>query len=71
MANEIQTPTTWAQKIDEQQNVLSKIKWFLQKSKNSWWGQKNQRSTRAFHLTRKDSIVSILASLVVIWWAIY
>lgn len=71
MANESQTPTAWTQKKDEKQTFLSKIKWFFQKFKNAWWEQKNQHHTKSFHLTRRDSIISIIASLVVVGWAIY
>ena len=71
MANESQTPTAWTQKKDEKQTFLSKIKWFFFFFKNAWWEQKNQHHTKSFHLTRRDSIISIIASLVVVGWAIY
>ena len=71
MSNETQSAVAWTQKTDEQSSVLSKIKWFFHKSKDEWWGQNSQRLTRAFHLTRKDSIVSVLVALVVVWWAVY
>ena len=70
MANENQT-TTGAQSSWESVNIISKIKWFFQKSQNSWWEQKNQRLTRAFHLTRKESIISVIVALIVVGWAIY
>jgi len=69
MANENQT--TASTSTEEKTNFLSKIKWFLQKSKNDWWEQKNPRLTKAFHLTRKDSIVSMIIAIGVLCWAIY
>ncbi len=71
MANENQTTIEWASKKDEKPSFLSKIKWFFQKSKDTWWEQKNQHHTKAFHLTRRDSIISIIVSLVVVGGAIY
>jgi hypothetical protein len=71
-AEENQTPTTETQSSWESVNVIiSKIKWFFQKSQSNWWEQKNQRLTKAFHLTRKESIISVVVALVVVWWAIY
>lgn len=70
MSNETQSAVAWTQKTGEQSNVLSKIKWFFHRSKDEWW-QNNQRLTKAFHLTRKDSIVSVLVALAVVWWAVY
>ena len=55
----------------EQGGLFSKITWFFQKSKDTWWEQKNQRRTKAFHLTRKDSLISVWAALVVVWWVIF
>ena len=69
MANENQT--TASTSTEEKTSFLSKIKWFLQKPKNEWWEQKNQRLTKAFHLTRKDSIVSVVVSIVLLFWTIY
>ena len=66
MADENKTTGVWWQK-KEQSNILSKVTWLFKKSENSWW----KHHTRAFHLTRKDSIVSVLVSLVVVWWAVY
>ncbi len=67
MSNETQSAATWA----EQSSILSKIKGFFHKSNDTWWEQKSQRLTRAFHLTRKDSIVWVIVALVVVWWAVY
>ena len=61
----------WTQNVNGQSGILSKIKWFFQKSKDNWWEQKNQRLTRAFHLTRKDSMVSVVVALVVVCGAVY
>ncbi len=70
MANENQITVPWTEKDVEKPSILSKIKWLFQ-SKGTWWEQKTQHHTRAFHLTRKDSIVSVLVATVVICWAIY
>lgn len=66
MANESQT-TVSTQNNQEKSSFLSKIKWFFQKSKEG----KMQRTTRAFHFTRKDTIISIVVSILVLWWAVY
>lgn len=70
MVNENKVAVDWGQNKEEQSKVLSKITWFFKKSKNNWESG-SQRHTRAFHLTRKDSIVSVLVSLAIIWWAVY
>lgn len=70
MANEIQTEAQ-TQKAEGQSSVLSKLRWFFQKSQNNTWEQKNQRLTKAFHFTRKESILSVIVSLVVVAWALY
>ena len=70
MSEENKITTAWTEKSETKQTVLSKIKWFFSKNNNSWEA-KNQRLTKAFHLTRKDSIVSVIVSLIVVWWAIY
>lgn len=69
MANENQLTVGWEQKKDEQ-SILSKITWLFKKSGSNWWGERSHHS-KVFHLTRRDSIVSVLVSLVVIWWAVY
>ena len=69
MANENQT--TASTSTEEKTSFLSKIKWFLQKPKNDWGEQKNPRLTKAFHLTRKDTIVSVVIAIGVLCWAIY
>ena len=70
MSEENKITMDWTEKSEIKQTILSKIKWFFSKNNNSW-ETKNQRLTKAFHLTRKDSIVSVIASLIVVWWAIY
>ena len=70
MVNENKVAVDWGQNKEEQSKVLSKIIWFFKKSENNWESG-SQRHTRAFHLTRKDSIVSVLVSLAIIWWAVY
>ena len=59
--------TTWTEKSADQSNILSQIKWFFQKSKDSW---SSKRRTKAFKLTRKESLISVLVSLTVIAWCI-
>lgn len=67
-ANEV--TTTWTEKSADQSNVLSQIKWFFQKSNSSSWESK--RKTKAFKLTRKESLISVFVSVVVIaWCAVY
>ena len=71
MENENQTTVTWTPNLNEEQWFLSKIKWFFQKSDKVQKGQNRGRLTKAFHFTRKDSIISTLVALVVVWGAIY
>lgn len=70
MANEVQT-TSWAQESNKFWSVLEKIKWFFKKNqpKKSW--DASNRLTKSFHLTRKDSIVSICVAIIVLCWTIY
>ena len=69
MANEIQTTVESSQKAQEKSSILSKITWFFKKSKKNW--DANLRQTKTFHLTRRDAIVSVVVSLVVLWWTVY
>jgi len=71
MANDNQNIVSWNDQKTEQWGFFSKITWLFQKSKGDGWEQKNQRHTKAFHLTRKDSMISVWAAIVVIWWAIF
>ena len=71
MANENQVIIPWTEKSVEKKSILSKIRWLFQKTNGIWWEQRGQYHTRAFHLTRKDSIVSVLVALVVVCWVIY
>ena len=67
-ANEV--TTAWTEQSAEQSNVLSQIKWFFQKSQNGSWESK--RKTKAFRFTRKESIISVCVSLLVLaWCAVY
>lgn len=68
MVNDNQT--TWEQNAGWFSGLVSKVKWLFQKSQKDWTEQKNLRLTRAFHLTRKDSVVSVLVSIVVVVWAV-
>ena len=66
--NEVKT--TWTEKSTDLSNVLSQIKWFFQKSDSSWAATKHK--TKAFRLTRKDSLISVLISvLVLVWCGVY
>ena len=69
--NEIQT-TIWPVKgTEEKKDILSTFKWFFKK-KFEEWGESRSRLTKAFTLTRKDAIVSLIAAFVVlVWLAIY
>lgn len=69
MTNKNQS-TSWMQNTADKTDFLSKIKWLFKKWEDDGGKKKNKWST-AFHLTRKDSIVSVLVSLAIIWWAIY
>lgn len=69
MANEVQTTASWSQEA-EKSGIFSKLAWFFKKDQQKSWKQ-NSRLTKAFHLTRKDSIVSVLVSIVVVCWAAY
>ena len=60
--NEVKTTWTSA----EQSNILSQIKWFFQKWQNGSWASK--RKTKAFNFTRKESLISVLVSVVIIAW---
>jgi len=68
MANEV---VDWVQNHEKKVSILSKIKWFFWKSQNNWWEKKKWRLTKAFHITRKNSIISIIVALIVICWAAY
>ena len=70
MANEVQT-TSWAQESGKFSDVLSKIKWFFKKDQPKSWDVGSARLTKSFHLTRKDSIVSVVVAIIVLCWAIY
>lgn len=66
--NEVKT--TWTENSTDKSNVLSQIKWFFQKSNSSSWEHK--RRTKAFTLTRKESLISVFVSILVIaWCAVY
>ena len=65
--NEVKT--TWAEKSADQSNVLSQIKGFFQKVQGGSWASK--RKTKAFNLTRKESLISVLVSVIVIVWCLF
>ena len=69
MPNETSTTNSWTKA--EESSILTKIKWFFKKKEDDWWERKNQRMTRAFNLTRKDSLVSVLVALIVICIAVF
>jgi len=49
--------------------IISKVKWLFQKSGNDWDGSKNYK--KVFSLTRKDSIISVTISIIVLAWAAF
>ena len=71
MENEIQSTVSWTPQTNEQQSILSKIKWFFQKSDNSQKDKSGGRLTKAFHFTRRDSIISVLVAIIIVWGAMY
>ena len=71
MANEVKSTTaSWIQEAETKSGFFSKLTWFFKKDQQKSW-KPNNRLTKAFHLTRKDSIVSVLVAIVVICWAFY
>lgn len=55
--------------------MISKMKWFLSKMKWSEWGEKKDKfATKAFVMTRKTSVISLLFALIALavaaflWW---
>ena len=65
--------TTWTEKPVDQSSVLSQIKWFFQKSGGSW----DSKMTKAFKLTSKESIISVVVAILVLvgcgvyWWIVW
>ena len=58
----------WAEKSGfDFGEVMTKVKWLFQK-KEAWDSSKNYR--KVFTITRKDSLVSLCVSAVVIVWAV-
>ena len=61
---------TWTEKSADQSSVLSQIKWFFQKSQSGSWETKHK--TKAFRFTRKESLISVWVSILVLaWCAVY
>ena len=58
--------TEGTEKSADQSNVLSQIKWFFQKSQD----KSSNRRTRAFNFTRKESLISVLVSVIVLVWCV-
>ena len=70
--NEIQTTIWPAKGMEEKKDVFEKLKWFFKKKKGWEESQWNARLTKAFRLTRKDAVVSLVAAAVVlVWLAVY
>lgn len=67
-ATEKESQTTWAEKSGDK-NVLSQIKWFFQKGQGDSWASK--RKTKAFNLTRKESLISVWLSIIVVAWCAF
>ena len=73
-ANEIQKSVVWVETTDTKTDVLSKVGWFLQNFKSNFAGsngnKKPKHKTKAFTLTRKDSVIWVLVALCVLGWTI-
>ena len=65
---QIQTTVGLSKDVKENSDLLTKVKWLFKKW-NNWWSN-NKKRTKAFTLTRRDSIISVLVALVVAAWAI-
>ena len=51
---------------------MASIKWFFGRFRSGDWDGNSQHTTKTFTLTRRDSIISVVAAaLVVVWAAIY
>ena len=62
--------TNWAE--NQSGAIMDTIKWFFARFRSDNWDGNSQHTTKTFALTRKDSIISVVASLlVVVWAAIY
>ena len=64
--NEVKT--TWTDKSADKSNILSQIKWFFQKSNDGSWSSK--RRTKALNFTRRESLISVWVSVIVLVWSI-
>ena len=64
--NEVKT--TWTDKSADKSNILSQIKWFFQKSNDGSWSSK--RRTKALNFTRRESLISVWVSVIVLLWSI-
>ena len=70
--NEIQqTIAVWTDKSSMSADIMSKIKWFLKKATNKSSSKEEPRhKTKAFTLTKKDSLITVLVAVVVVIWAV-
>lgn len=67
VTKEVNTPSTWSETTPIETGFVSKVKWFFQ-----WLQGWTKNRTRAFSITRKESIVStFLAIATIVWWCIY
>ena len=68
--NEIHTTVSVPNEQEKKSDLLESIKGFFQKWNNEW--NNTNRKTKAFVLTRKDSIVAMIAALVImVWFLVY
>ncbi len=69
MEQENQTPVAWETASSWISNIISKVKWLFHKSEE--WSKNPERKTRAFALSRKDSIVAVVIAILVVVWAVF
>ena len=64
-----QSKTTISQEpTNQKQDMMSQIKWLLNKFQNKWW-EKSERKGRSFNLSHKDAIIAILVAICIVGWA--
>ena len=71
--NEIQQSiAVWTEKSSMSSDIMSKIKWFLKKSMSKSENKEGEpkHKTKAFTLTKKDSLITVLVAVVVVIWAV-
>ena len=71
--NEIQqSVAVWTEKSGTNLDILSKLKWIFKKSSNKsdCGDTEPKHKTKAFTLTRKDSLITVMVAILVVIWAI-